>query len=202
MTVTDSGAVAVAGKLGDGRAFSVGAPLREDGNWVFYFPLSYPGTSPGLIAGTIAYTVNASTGALTWSKPQTNGPFLPAAFTTQVNFQAGLYTAPAAHHQALTFTNPSAATAKVTLSGGGITPIQHNLSVSVDNVVTVTDAGPDRLELKIEAATGALSGSFVNPAAPKQSFSLSGVLYQQTPQSGDALFLGTMQSGSLSLSPQ
>jgi len=66
----------------------------------------------------------------------------------------------------------------------------------------VSDPGADKLQLKIAASTGALSGSFVNPANIKQSFAISGILYQQPTQSGNGLFVGATQSGSLSLSPQ
>jgi hypothetical protein len=150
----------------------------------------------------MTYTAAAPAGSLAWSKPQTSGTFFASPFAAQVNFQAGVYQPPALHHQVLGFTNTTKGVATVTLSGGGVATISHSLSVSADNVVTVTDPGTDKLALKIVAATGALSGTFVNPANTRQIFTLSGVIDQQLPQGAEGVFVGTAASGSLSLTPQ
>jgi hypothetical protein len=78
--------------------------------------------------------------------------------------------------------------------------ITNQITLASNNTITVphTAANTNGLTLKITPNTGLITGSFQNPANPKQTITLNGVLLQnQTNAQG--YFLGTNQSGAFTL---
>ena len=90
---------------------------------------------------------------------------------------------------------------QVTLDGGNLPfAITNQINLASNNVITLTAAAENanKLALKINKTTGAISGSFANPSSPKQTIKVNGVLLQnQTNAAG--YFLGTNQSGAFLL---
>ncbi len=201
MAVAATGAITLAGKAGDGTAYTTAARLRADGTYNIMASLVYPGSKLGYLLGNLVFTDlpgSDSSGTLLWMKPATTGTYNPAAFETEVDFQAAFYNAQPLNTPALAFT-PAAA---VKLSGGDLAAdIPHALSVSNRNVVTVTDVGADHIALTITATTGLLGGSFIHPRKPKVRTLLYGVIYQKQNLGARGVFAGTTTSGLVNLTP-
>ena len=93
----------------------------------------------------------------------------------------------------------------MTLDGGNLPfTITNQITLTSNNVITLTWRrleNTNKLLLTINKTSGAISGSFANPANPKQTIKVNGVLLQnQTNAAG--YFLGTNQSGAFLLENQ
>jgi hypothetical protein len=209
MTVTESGAVTLAGLLGDGTHFSAGASISTAvgvDSFAFYLPL-YVTTKlapPGSIGGTFAFepeTDSDCDGMLYWIKPaQPTAALYPSGFSTSVSFAAASYAAPTTGLP-LQFSSATAPTAQIVFSGGDLTaPITDALSFSGKGAITETGATADKLKLTLNHKTGLLTGSLL-PVPKSPSATISGVIYQKT-NAGVGLFLGPSQSSRFTLSPQ
>ena len=205
MTVSEGGAVKLAGKLGDGTAFSTGALISTaEGvdSFTFYLPLYAKGktATPGSIAGAITFQPGEESdcdGSLEWAKPaQPFSTFYPGGFHTEVTFEGARYTMPKSG-SALRVVNQLA---MFEFSGGNFTsPVFDQLTISARNAVTETSSTTDRLKLSINAKAGLLSGSFV-PVPKGPANKISGVLYQKL-NIGAGQFLGKFQTGAVELLP-
>ncbi len=141
-----------------------------------YIPL-YGGK--GAIFGVLTREMSANgdlDGMLNWVKPATKGTFFPAAFATQVNLYGSLYVKPPAGTPAITLTS---GTGSVTFTAGGLNnpPLQKLVTLSTSNKITVTDPGPDKLKMTINATNGLFSGTFVGPDGTK-AVAFDGALFQ------------------------
>jgi hypothetical protein len=84
------------------------------------------------------------------------------------------------------------------LEQGNLTaPLTNVVSLSTANKFTVALPNVDKLALTLAPASGLIAGSFVHPDTLKKS-SLKGVILQKQ-QIGGGFFLGTNQSGTISL---
>ena len=176
------GNVTLAGSLADGTAISQAAVLSQDGYWPLYVNL-YGGK--GSLWGTNLFTNGILTNAspLSWIN-ETNSSktaVYRSGFTNQqATLTGGLYLP------------------EESLPSGLAAALQDsNFSITVSNLLENTN----KLTFKTNKKTGVISGSFANPANPKQAIKVNGVILQgQTNAQG--FFLGTNQSGTFLLGPR
>jgi hypothetical protein len=194
MTVTKSGALLIAGKLGDGTPFTLGGRLHTDGKTCTLFSLLYGKTNPGSIACNLTFESSAGSdwdGALAWIKPpQSSSARYPAGFTLSVDLLAAKYTPPPLAPGPATFT-----------LGGGDLPasaITGSLTISSKGNVTVTGIYNAAVTLSLTPRTGAFTGKFLYPGTNDKT-TFSGVIYQKPVSAGFGLFLGPAQSGSVEI---
>lgn len=192
MTVTPSGSVAVAGRLADDTPFSVGSFFTHDDHFPLYVPLyARKGFLVGLVEATDKPGSDAR-GVLTWQKPATTGTRYPSAFTTSTPMTGSRY----APTKPVLPLDPQANNAELVFRNLGIT---KTLTVSDANKVTVTNPGADAASVKIDAATGLFSGSYVTPAdSVLRSF--RGAIFQKDPlPRGEGYYLGVSDTDQVTL---
>ncbi len=194
MTVSNSGAVHIAGKLGDGTPFSANSQLQADGKTWTFFDALYAGKNPGSIAGNIVFessTTSDCDGEVDWVKPpQTSGSYYATGFSAQADLQAATYAAPPL----------ATGTAGITLTGGNLTGmgISDNLSIMSSSKATIVGTNNGSVSLTLTPGTGAFSGHFLDPVTSKQT-SFGGVIYQDPAAEGLGVFIGTTQSGTVEI---
>ncbi len=196
MTVGTTGAVNIAGKLGDGTALTAGGQLHADGKtWALYARLYTTGTSPGGIAGTMTFESTADgdcDGTLAWIKPrQTTGSYYRAGFSASaVDLVAAKYAAPPL----------TTGTAALSLGGGNLpeSDIIDSLAISSTDIVTVNGVNHGAVTVTLTPASGAFTGTFDYPGTNTVT-AFGGVIYQKPAPTGYGLFLGTSQAGSVEI---
>ncbi len=208
-TISASGSVRVVGKLADGTAFSAGGTLAADNSFALYAPLYQ---SAGLLSGALTFPLPAAkpgaaigdvAGTLAWSKPaQATNKVFPKAFSTTLTVSGSPYGPPTKGNR-IFFTIDPTGDLVLTFSGAGL-PTAVTKDVVLSTADTVSYPHPanamDKLTLTFTAATGAFSGTFINPVnSVKTAF--SGVVLQNT-QTGEGFFLGSSDSGTVEVAPQ
>jgi len=161
LTVSKTGAVNFAGKIGDGIPVTLAGSL--DGNRIWHFLYVKPAsriTYGELLLGSVAFPPAASgtAGVLNWYRTASvNNPY-PAGFATSVPFVTGTYAPPAL----------SATSAQVTFSGADAFPsVTKSVTVAVkgktDTATNVgVNTGSNRFFLNFAPTTGLFSGTFVD----------------------------------------
>ena len=201
-TVTvKSGAISFGGYLADGTSVSQSSYVSTDGYWPFYLSL-YGGNgslwSWNCFTNTNGAMIIFSTNASWINATNTSKTALyRTGFTNQAASIVGsAYNA--TDKPLLALTN-----GQVMLKGGNLpATIANRFTLTSKNAVILTNAeDTNKLTLTINKSTGVISGSFANPAKPKQTIKVNGVILQgQTNAQG--YFLGTNQSGTFMLMPQ
>ena len=178
MTITPTGLVTVIGKLGDGASYTVGTVLSRQQVIPFFSQVAYqPG---GYIAGlvTLARAVESDmTGTLAWHKPPQTSPNDTSTFDLTPSLIGARYTPPAPNTIAAPFRLvDSARVFNASLTIGVVPAVQFVIASS--NKAKPVSATPEQPLLKISAATGLFTGSFLPSSAdPRQTF--AGVLFQK-----------------------
>jgi hypothetical protein len=175
--VSATGAVTFVGSLADGTTVSQSSVVSQDGYWPFYVNL-YGGK--GSLWGWnyfVDHTI-VSAGSLRWinGTNSSKAALYRAGFTNQDASVNGDIYNPAV-------TLPPNLTS--TLEGGNLAAIITVSSFSGNS---------DKLTLKTNKTTGVITGTFINPARPKQTIKVSGVVLQNQ-GAAEGYFLGTNQSG-------
>jgi uncharacterized repeat protein (TIGR03803 family) len=159
LTVSKTGAVKFAGKLGDGLPVTFSGSL--DSNGVLPFLFAKPAgrtTGAELLLGSVAFPPAASgtAGTLTWYR--TKDSLYPNGFSTTIPFLTGRYTAPPVSY----------GSAHVTFSAGDLTTsVVEPISINLGLRDQVTTTGPTPFTLKFTAATGLFTGTFPDSGAPR-----------------------------------
>jgi hypothetical protein len=123
------------------------------------------------------------------------GRFHSEGFTNEVTTLGSTYQVPPAGVPVLDLSN-----AVVMLEGGNLSsPLLSEVALSTLNKISVTSSNTNQLTLTITLASGLLNGSFLNPDTRKPS-PIKGVVLQKQ-NGGAGFFLGTNQSGRVSLIP-
>jgi hypothetical protein len=194
MTVSITGAVRIAGKLGDGTAFTLAGQLHADGKTCTLFSPLYGRTNPGSIAGNITFETSAGSdwdGVLDWIKPAQEGTaYYPAGFQLAVDLLAAKYAPPPLASGPVTFT-----------VGGGDMPsssISASLAISSRGSVNVSGINNGSVTLILTPRTGAFSGTLLDPGANKGPV-FNGVIYQKPVPAGFGLFLATGRCGGVEI---
>ena len=97
---------------------------------------------------------------------------------------------------------PSVAGTNVVTFGGGnlVSNLVKTVVVDAFGNVTILTPGSDKLALFVVPTTGLFSGDFINTAINKNPIFFNGLLVQ-TNQVGGGLFLGTNESGFVTIAP-
>jgi hypothetical protein len=196
------GNITMTGSLADGTSISQTSVVSKDGYWPFYVSL-YGGN--GSLWGWNQFTnriiqtaVRSDTPSLglSWNNFGNSSAraLYGSGFTNQeARLTGGLYVP--------TSTLPDALNA--TLIGGNLPfGITNQVAISSSDVIALQNPldETNKLELTVTKSTGLISGSFANPANPKQTIKVNGVILQgQTNAQG--YFLGVSQSGTFRLAP-
>jgi len=191
-TVDALGNILFSGSLADGTTFAESSVVSKDGYWPFYALLD---SGQGSLWGwnVISNRAIQSAPSLSW---------INATNSSKSALYRGGFTNEAAQWTGVAYDSTARPVAGLTnavivFSGGGLPgPLTNHLTISRTGVVKVTDpAGSTHgLSIKINSSSGAITGSFIDPANAKESFKLSGVLLQNEP-GGTGYFLGETQSG-------
>jgi hypothetical protein len=193
VTVGPTGTIAFTGFLADGTAVSQSSAVSKDGNWPFYISL-YGGA--GSLWGTNYFTGHTivSAPSLSWINTTNSAPaaLYRSGFTNQQASIVGSFFHPT-NQPLLDLPN-----AQVTLAGGNLPfNVVNQITIASNNLITVPRQPENTNHLALTIGrTGLISGSFLNPANPRQTIIVTGVLLQnQTNAQG--YFLGPNQSGTL-----
>lgn len=140
------------------------------------------------------------TGILRWHKTEAPGDSLyPAGFDVQLNATGGLYSPPAVGKRMLTYSNPINSEADFTLTNGNLeSPLSWQATVDFNDVVTLVNNSAN-VKLKLNRATGKITGNFLHPSGNTSRF--SGVVNQKLNR-GKGFFLGTDESGAFEFVPR
>jgi uncharacterized repeat protein (TIGR03803 family) len=200
VTVSTTGAVALAGKLGDGQAFSAAAKLTRSGSFPLYALLEYQ--SPGYLLGQMTFAPSAESdfaGPYTWQKPpQAQAGFYSAGIDVTGQGFGASYVAPASGKVVAPFA-ATAENAQIDFAG---TALSKTLTISTKNLVSVKDPGTENLSVTLQVSTGLIQG-FVTPDVANVKRPLAGVLYQKgTAPGGRGVYTTTSAAEEVTLRPQ
>jgi archaellum component FlaF (FlaF/FlaG flagellin family) len=150
-SISDSGAVALAGSLADNTTFTRSTGVSTNGIWPLYVPLY---NTHGIILGwqTNSSPTNFS-GQVEWDKPARTGAYYPSGFTNVFSATPANYTPPAAdtHYQ-------------IVFNGGALAgPLTNFLTVTSARLFT-PDPAQAGLKVTLTPATGAITGQFMDPS--------------------------------------
>ncbi len=189
-TVSSSGAVSIAGVLGDGTAFAFSAPLFADATCPVYVQ---PYAKQGLLAGTLVFhDATTADGTLLWQKPATSKGLYKSGFTGSTAALGSRWTPPAKNTAALDITNWNLA-----IGNGVLNPVlTGTTTLSSANLFTLTGAPGTKLTLAPK--TGLLSGSF--PGTNGKPVKFNGALLQSQ-RIGRGVFALPDKTGPVTLDP-
>ncbi len=211
LSVSAKGACTMAGKLGDGTAFSAAPTLRTTDSILLNVPLftTLPAASRGYFFGEITFRDKPGSdadGSAKWKRgPQSASLYYPLGFGPETISIVASRWAPLS---ALPGTH------QLDLTKGGLEdnepnnfPAQFNFtlanpSTGVAKTVIASVNIPEKTAFTANFKTGAFSGTFVHPdigATKPRGF--SGVLYQKQ-NTGIGVFLGTSTSGPVQIDLQ
>jgi hypothetical protein len=180
--VGPAGTITLAGSLADGTVISQSSEVSQNGYWPFYVSL-YGGK--GSLWGWNYFTNHTLTApaALSWINGGNSSKtaVYRSGFTNQeAALLAGYYVAGQA------------------LPAGQVVTLEEAANPVWTITITNGIENTNKLTLKTNRTTGVLSGSFANPANPKQMIKVNGVILQGQAEA-QGYFLGTNQSGSFLL---
>lgn len=194
LDVKTAGSFALKGTLSDGAPVAQKGFVAANGQTPFYVNL-YKGS--GSLFGWVTLMdtdTNDTPGLLLWTKKETSGgkTYL-AGFTNESLILGSRYVAPAKGVSALGWSDGVASLDQGNLSA----TVTSDISLSSANKFSVPLPNTDKFALTLSPTSGLLGGSFMHPNTAKKS-ALKGVILQKQ-QIGGGYFLGTDQSGKVSL---
>jgi uncharacterized repeat protein (TIGR03803 family) len=192
MTVSPKGAVAIAGKLGDGTPFAAGSFLTYSGEIPFYAQTYLK--KKGYVAGLLAFEDLAASdisGSLTWKKPERPSDVIyPGGFVTTATLSGARY---AKGSPVLPLVWMSA---NASLVFDALRTIQ--LTISTANAAQITDPPGDLTKVKIDANTGVFTGTYPD-GGTRRAF--GGVIYQKATHRGEGLFFSESGTRKVNIIP-
>jgi hypothetical protein len=197
VNVGPAGYITASGFLSDSNALSQSVPISQNGDWPLY-QSRYAGN--GSVWGWLTFDPNnpsyAISGNVSWIKQAVHGAtFYPAGFTNLSSVLGAVYTAPSNNtSQVIALTN-----GVVIFEGGNLTSSFTN-EVVLTETNTVVNDGTNALNFIINLANGAFSGKVQVPGTHKTNNFKGALLQGQA--TGSGFFLGTNQSGKVSLQPE
>jgi subtilisin family serine protease len=202
--VDKSGNAKWTARLRDGTVAGGAVPLYKGLTWPFFASL-YKGR--GLVLGEFAIDKSPATfgagGTLDWIKlPVPGDKRFPNGFLLEADTAAGsLYTPPAKGAAASAFGASAGVTGTITFSDGSLSngaPFIRDITVGPDNKPAVANSVTPLISpvVKINAAKGTFSGSFVDPKFVVKATRLKfeGVIRQDT-ATGVGDFIGATSNG-------
>ncbi len=194
-TVNAKGMVVLKGSLPDRSSIAVRAALSEAGHWPVYASL-YGGK--GALLGWAGFADRPASdfdGVISWIKsPQPLATYYPDGFSREAVLTGSHYTPPAGvTNRILNLTN-----GLVVFSGGNL-PHSLTNAVLLGSANRITNAGPNSLAMTFRLSSGLFRGSLI-PAGNTKAISFNGAVLQKAGL-GSGYFLGTNQSGRVSIEP-
>ncbi len=155
VTIGKTGSVKLAATLADGSKVSQGTKLVSETRWPLFAPAP---KNQGFVAGLVDFAplpgAGDFAGTLDWITTTAKAPYL-APFTTQLDFSAARYTAPAKGRRVLDLPD-------TTPNGDFLTPtVSRAFTLDTKNVIKVDEPNPEQVKLKLSVKTGAVSGSLL-----------------------------------------
>jgi hypothetical protein len=150
--------------LGDRTHTSTSIAISENGGWPIFVPLY---RSTGWLAGMAQFQQVAGSsdaaGNLSWSKPLPGGVCHPGAFDAQIALVACKYTPPGRGRRAFAFENVAGNAEWQAETGGLAAPLRKVITIDALNVAQPILPGLEKLKLRINNASGVVTGSFIHP---------------------------------------
>ena len=192
------------GVLPDGAKVGQVASLSNDKTWPFFLRLN---KGRGVMLGTITQTPADMTGFLNWHKVgDPRDKLFPGGFRIEnTQLLGSVYSAPGDGVRVL----PSFASGNGTLileEGNFRVPFSaKTVGITDRNKVTIAPVGADKLELAINAKTGATTGNFIHPVTGVKT-KIAGVVLQNVGRilgifEGSTPSSTALQTGRLSITP-
>lgn len=184
IVVGSNGVARVTGRLADGTLLYDEMNEGADHTLGLFVPL-YSGQ--GFLTGTLKFeslVISGSEsdmdGVLDWQKPAGYAPDYAAGFDTSVSAVGSKYVAPASPSAAATALVRAQGATTVTFAGGSLaSPHVFAVSAAVKNeVYRGAGTNPNRIAIRINRATGLMTGSFLDPSTG-HSRSIAGAVFQK-----------------------
>lgn len=199
MTVAPSGAVSIAGWLGDGTPFSSSAYVNQDGSFPFYAFSAAAGRHESIDGLVQFQTVTGQSdfdGVLNWSRSATSRAVPYAAgFSTTTALVGSHYTVPSQGTRVLQFADGTG-NGLVTVDQAGFSSAPPPVTVTLSTGNTVSAAG-GVLKMQLTLGKGLFSGTFHAPATHKP-IAYHGAVFQVR-NLGAGWFMGGGKSGTITL---
>ena len=194
VSVTTAGKLKLAGTLADGTKLTDGSTLNEAGLWPFYLPYARIG---GAMLGWITFDSGGTNfgGTLAWirkTQPAT-AKLYAAGFTNETLAIGSRYIAPGRGTNVFTWTNGVALA-----EGGNLSGVLSN-QFNIGPANRVTWLGTNFTALNFTAKDGRFKGTLRNDGTGKPA-TFNGVIHPEF-GIGAGFFLGTNQSGLISIEP-
>lgn len=193
--LNEYGEARIRGKMGDGRAFSASAYLGGTDSAPELALYATPKSST--VTGTLKLGDKVS-GTLAWQRDPTDADYYPKGFDTTVTANGARYTPPDSGKRALATDTSDAGRATITITGGRLDDIKHELRISEHDKVQVLDPANDQLNLEIDRKSGMFSGKFRFGDDNARRGKITGVLLQSD-DTGRGVFLGRGRAGSVEI---
>jgi uncharacterized repeat protein (TIGR03803 family) len=193
LTVTSLGSGSLKGLLGDGTTINGTFPISGYGTWPLYESLY---RNNGSCIGWVTLNDdNTVSGTVYWFKGSgSTGKLYPDGFSTTLSLTGDIYVAPSKGGPSV------AATGQLTLGGGNLASnIVISVSINTKGTGAASPVGSNDLKLNVAPATGAMSGSFLDPTIGK-AVKFEGLLLQSS-GAASGYFLGTSESGFITFVP-
>ena len=195
------GTITAAGKTGDGVAFTAGGFLTADRQWHLFQPLY---TSKGQIAGVLTFRdmpdVSDVDGMVRWVKnPNLKDKSYPGGFAQAPTLIGAVYTPPLTGQRALAELADQTYNARLTLAGTALPAGGLAKALSWLGTNKLVYYGPETLSGTLTAATGILTGTYMDPAT-KMTVPFSGAVLQKQGLAGGN-FLWNNKAGYMLVEP-
>jgi hypothetical protein len=193
LVVPAAGGGHMSGMLADGTKISASVPVSRYGTWPLYNALY---KNQGSCIGWVTFETNSTLSAtVDWFRPHMlTSHYYPSGFSTNLTLTGNEYVSPSAG-------GPSPTGSRQVALGGGnlISNIVESVTVDALGNITVSSVNSEKLKLKLQPTTGQFSGSFTDPSLNK-TIGFKGLMLQLD-GSGAGYFLGTKQSGYITIAP-
>ncbi|HEX8312209.1 MAG TPA: CAP domain-containing protein [Chthoniobacteraceae bacterium] len=194
LQIAKDGTAKLVGSLADGQGFTQSIAVTTDGRLPLYVAL-YSGS--GSLSGELLFQETEDShcaGLVRWNKPAQPGSTLyPEAFSTVNGMYGSRYISQPG--SAVLEVAPVEANAQLQIAGELGAEVIQSATLEENNRVTVEKPVLPGIGVKINAADGRFSGSFVHPTGGQSRF--RGVIFQKK-NAGFGYYLGATESGQTS----
>ena len=202
-TISTSGTVKIAGRLGDGTKLSLATVAGADGSLQVFRNL-YRTNPKGILGGTLSLrdvdNISEIDGTLKWVKfADTRESRYPTGFDINQSAIGGFYSAPYRNEQILSSLDDSDDNARLTIAKGNVAALPElPFTWTESNKAIYTRLGTEKLSLKFSAKHGTFSGSYVDKTTG-HSIKIAGAVLQPQ-QIAAGYFIGDEQTGYVHIS--
>lgn len=218
LSISKSGGVSLAGKMGDGTPLSASASVTESpsnphGETQLFVSLY---AKLGSLSGALVFAPEVSaigsdfSGTMAWRKPPiSNGKVsYPKGFVMPIDAFGSRFI-PASRGQRVLDWDEGDGQGMASCVDGSLPSefLEKEVTLGLTNKITINDPSADRMVLKIDPKTGLLTGSFVIGGQTTRT-AISGIAYQKLGGFAAGFFIGRGttraedQSGQFMMSPE